>query len=537
MFRFSHHNFLERSALRRSALPLVITAFGAALLAGCGGGGGNGNPDPGGNTGNIGTNNGTNNGNNSGGGIGNAAVVGKVVTVTGDPVPGATVIPDTGGLIATSISQGGYRLDGLTGDVVHRITAAVTVNGINYTGSTQVLTLSGNLISNANILVSQQGQQATLTGRVTDSTRLDSGGNPTPIFQARVFLVVPNSTNYSSLIAFTDSNGVYTIPNVPVNLPTVAPIQVAVSLERYSNQSFPIKISGPGTFGQDFSLTPSTNQSINTPNLQAVTASTQPSSVFTSSTGNLRPRTARSGSVYEQIRRLISPAYAKSVTGHQANATRRLTAHLSGGFGSYAIETDIAFDNPSQSGSLFAYTVYRTAGNTPPQQIGSQIYDVLQDPLANVYTDIDPSYQPYTQYNFALSATNTDRTETPLSNTLSVVPLGQLALTQPQTGQILANNITLNWSLVSGATKYYIFLYSGDQFPTINATPVFALNTPLAGNVGTFTLPSALLGSRDYYAVVVGASDQIEGNDSTGAKVTIPNAVTTFSQITKFHVQ
>ena len=214
-----------------------------------------------------------------------------------------------------------------------------------------------------------------------------------------------------------------------------------------------------------------------------------------------------------------------------------MTAHLTGGFGSYAIETDIAFDTPSQFGSLFAYTVYRTRGTTPPQQVSGQIYDVLQDPLANFYTDIDPGYQPYTQYNFALSATNTDRTETPLSNTLSIVPLGQLTLTQPQTGQILANNVTLNWALVSGAAKYYVFIYSGDQFPTINATPIFSLNTPLAGTVGTYTLPSALLGGRDYYAVVVGASDQSEGNNSVGAVVTIPNAVTTFSQITKFHVQ
>jgi len=535
MIGFSFRSSLVRSSLGRSVLPLFLTTLGAALLAGCGGGGGNGNTNPGGSTGTIGTNS----GNNSGGVIGNAAVVGKVVTVTGDPVPAASVIPDTGGLIATSVSQGGYRLDGLTGDVVHRITAAVTVNGINYTGSTQVLTLSGNLISNANILVTQQGQQATLTGRVTDSTRLDSGGNPAPVFQARVFLVVPNSQNYSSLIAFTDSNGVYSIPNVPVNLPTTSPIKVAVSLERYDNQSFPIAgLQAGGTYSQNFSLTPSTNQSISTPNLQAVTASTQPSSVFSSSTGNLRPRTAQSGSVYEQIRRLLSPDYAKSIMGHQAATTRRLTAHLSGGFGSYAIETDVAFDTPDQFGSLFAYTVYRTTDGSLPNQSQTP-YDILQDPLANFYTDLDTSYVPNNQYRFALSATNTDRTETPLSNTLSIVPLDQLFLTQPQTGQILANNVTLRWNLASGASKYFVFLYSGDQFPTITATPLYATPsaTPIAGNVNTFTLPSALLGGRDYYAVVVGANDQTEGNDSSGAARKIENAATTFSQITKFRVQ
>ena len=527
---------LTQAHVKRYALPLLVTALSAAFLAGCGGGGGNGNSTVlGSGTGINSSGNGS--GTNNGGVVGSSAVVGKVVTAAGDPVPAATVIPDSGGVIATSISQGGYRLDGLSGDVVHRLTAAVTVNGINYTGSTQVLTLSGNLISNANILVSQQGQQFTLTGRVTDSTRLDSSGNPTPVFQARVFLAVPNNLNYSSLIAFTDSNGVYTMPNVPVNLPTITPLKVAVSLANYGNQSFPLTgFQAGGTYSQNFSLTPSTNQSINTPVLQAVTAATQPSSVFPGSTSSLRPRTALAGSVYEQIRRLISPAYAKSVTGHQGASTRR-TSHLTGGFGSYAIETDLAFDNTAQIGSLFAYTVYRTRGTTAVQQVTGQIYDILQDLQANFYTDIDTSYVPNNQYNFALSATNTDRTETPLSNTLTIVPLAQLSLTQPQTGQILANNITLTWALVSGASKYYVFVYSGDQFPTITATPVATTSTPLGGNINSYTLPGALTSGRDYYAVVVGASDQNEGTDSSGAKVLIANAVTTFSQITKFHVQ
>lgn len=516
-------------------MPLLIAALGAALLAGCGGGGGNGNTTVLGGT--TGTSTGTN-GTNTGGAVGNSAVVGKVVTAAGAPVPAATVIPDTGGLIATTVSQGSYRLDGLSGDVVHRITAAATVNGINYTGSTQVLTLSGNLVSNANILLSQQGQQATLTGRVTDATRQDSSGNPLPIYQARVFLVVPNNANYSSLVAFTDSNGVYSIPNIPVNLPTVTPIQVAVSLANYSNQSFSLTgFQAGGTYSQNFSLTPSSNQSIVTPTIIAVTASTQPSSVYPGATGDLRPRMVSAGSFYEQIRRLICPAYARMANGHTASHSKRLTAHLTGGFGAYAIETDVAFDNTAQVGSLFAYTVYRTSGTTVPTQVNSEIYDVLQDPLANVYTDIDPSYQPYTQYNFSLSATNTDRTETALSSPFSIVPLGLLTLIQPQTGQILANNITISWTPVNGATNYYVFVYSGDQFPTINATPIATTGTPLSATTSSYTLPSALIQGRDYYAVVVGTGNQTEGSDSSGAKVTVPNAVMTFSQITKFHVQ
>ena len=527
---------------KRGAMLLPLTALGAILLAGCSGGGGNGNTTVlGGTTGtSTGTTTGTNTGTSTGGvTVGTSAVTGKVVTAAGDPVPGATVIPDTGGVIATTVSQGGYRLDGLSNDVVHRITAAATVNGVNYTGSTQVLTLGGSLVSNTNILLSQQGEQATLTGHVTDATHLDSSGNPLPVSQARVFLTVPNNVNYSSLVAYTDSNGLYTLPSVPVNLPTVTPIQVAASLEHYSNQSFPITgLQAGGTYSQNFSLTPSTNQSINTPSLTAVTASTQPSSVFTSAS-NLRPRTASTasaGSVYTQIRRLLCPAYARMASGHAASKSKRLTPLLTGGFAAYAIETDVTFDNSAQVGSLLSYTVYRTSGTTGPTAT-SAIYDVLQDPLANVYTDIDPSYLPDKQYNFALSASNTDFTSTPLSNTLSVVPLELLTLKQPTTDQTLANNVTISWTLVSSATKYYVFVYPGDQFPSINATPVALTSTPLSAATNSYTLPAALVSGQYYYAVVVGTADQTEGSSTTGATVTVPNAVMTFSQITRFHVQ
>jgi hypothetical protein len=138
---------------KRGAPLLLLTAAAAALLAGCGGGGGNGNLGGGGTTG---TGSGTN-GSGSGGVTLNASLIGKVTDTQGNGVAGATVVPDTGGVVATTLAQGGYRIDNITGNIIHKITAAVQQGGTSYSGSTQVFTESNALVSNANILLSPTG--------------------------------------------------------------------------------------------------------------------------------------------------------------------------------------------------------------------------------------------------------------------------------------------------------------------------------------------------------------------------------------------
>ena len=159
----AHLNF----SLRGWRTPTVLlTALGVALLAGCGGGGGGGNGSTtiGGTTGTTGTT-----GGNTGVSPADASIIGKVLDTSGNPIPGATVVPDSGGALATTLSQGGYRLDGVTPGV-HRLTAAVTSHGISYTGSTEVFAQSQSVTSNANIEMAPTGQQATITGTVQDTS-------------------------------------------------------------------------------------------------------------------------------------------------------------------------------------------------------------------------------------------------------------------------------------------------------------------------------------------------------------------------------
>jgi len=530
----------NRLFTRRGAPLLLATgALGAALLAGCGGGGGNGNTNIGGTTGTGSTGTGTT-GTGTSPVLQNADVTGKVTDAQGNGVPGATLIPDSGGSAVISLGQGGYRLNGLTGNTVHRITASVQNGGTQYTGSTQVLTQGGFLISNANILVSPTGRQATVSGTVRNTAG-------TPLAGVRVFLTVPNGSasqvgQFSSLVAFSDGNGVYTIPNIPSDKPTGGGgISIAASTPGQQNQTFALATLQPGgSYNQDFALNASTGVAVGAPVIAYVTTATEPTDSQSGRAIQAHSIGGGAASVYDQLRRRLSPSYARTADRTAATG-RRLTAHA---IGDYAIETDLAFDNPAQAGSVVGDSVYRTTGTTlpiltPPNQTQSNAYDFLQDPLANYYTDVTFSTNQSTtvagtQYNFAVSATNTDGTESALSSVLSITPLGPLTLSAPTPGQTFVGSATVAWTPTTGAVRYVVFLYN--QYPTIGLSPTLVSATLPTGS-STYTTP-ILTGGQDYYAVVVGASDQTETLlPASTASAPVTGAALTFSQITRFHIQ
>ncbi len=527
---------------RSSLTPLLLAsgALGAVLLAGCGGGGGNGNNSGGNNdTGGTGTNtSGTNNGTILP--VLNADVIGKVTDTQGNGVPGVSLIPDSGGTAAVSLGQGSYRLNGLTGNVVHRITASVQSGGTQYTGSTEVLTQSNLLVSNANILLSPTGRQATVSGTVQNASGV-------PIANVRVFLALPNGSatqagNYSSLIAFTDANGVYTIPNIPSDAPSGGAVTITASTPGASNQTFTLATLQPsGSYSQNFTLNASTQAAVGAPTIAFVTTATEP---VDSQSGRAIQAHLAGGpaAIYDQIRRRLSPAYARAAARHAVSGKRltaRLAAHVTG---DYAVETDIAFDNPAQAGSVVGNTIYRTAGTAAsvlPTESASDAYDFLQDPLANYYTDLTFSTNTSTtvtgtQYNFALSATNTDSAESGLSATYSITPLGQLTLNAPITGQVYVGTATITWTPATGAARYYVDIY--DQYPTIGLNPLLS-SAALPAGTASYTVP-ALKGGQDYYVVVSGVADPVETLLPTAtATAAVVGGAQTYSQITRFHIQ
>ena len=475
----------------RMSAMVLWGALGAILIGGCGGGGGGSN----------------------GGGGGTIAsgriVLGRVVDVSGNPVPGATVQVQGGGPSATSLSQGGFRLDNV-GTGVRRLTASVSQNGVTYTGSTQTLVLDQATTSNANIQVSPSDQQAAITGAVRDA-------NGNPLRDARVFLAVFVSAgtgngdgSLASLVAFADSQGVYRLDNVPAG---VSRYTIAASLQGFQNdKEFVNSLQVGETRRLDLNLGNSFGQASVTPTNAQVFAFTQPSGgqrpYAVSQSGGAASSTA---GVYDRLRRALSPAYAaREAKVHATSVTTTRKAHDTSAFGAYAVQMDLFFDN-NEPNSISGFRVYNSQGSDPLQP-----YDFLQDPLADSYTDLDPFYVAGRQYNFAASAINTDGAETGVSNTTSVVPLDPLGLNGPGINQTVGNPVTVSWRTISGAATYVVFVY--DSFPSVDAN----FNQYTAPNgASSLTLPS--LNPGDYYVVVAGVT-----GDGSAISVT---------PITKFHVQ
>lgn len=541
---------IRKTTHTRSAL-LLLTAGSAALLAGCGGGGGNGNTSTGvpGTTGTPGTTGapGTTGGSNT------SQIVGKVTDTFGKGIPGVSIAVDTGGQIATTISTGGYRLDNLSA-AVHKITAAVTLGGVQYTGSTQVATTidpvtGGNLNSNVNILLSQVNQQATVQGYVRDTS-----GNPVAGASVYAAVLAPavaasgGSGNYSSLVAFTDSNGFYQIANIPSALPSGS-LSVTASSPTTANGSASItqnSLTAGSSFTQNFTLTPSTNAVADTPVIVGINAFTQPTDGLVGAALQAR-LVSGSGSAYEGIRRLLSPSYA-SFAARKRILGKRLVSRASAN--AYAVEIDLGFNPPAATNiNLLGYDVYRTTGpiatNKPIESMADS-YDGLADPLANYYTDLtassdspstSSSYAGGTQYNFALSSVasasaKNARLESAISNVYSITPLSPLMLTAPTANQPVTGPVTISWTPVTGATKYFVFLYS--QYPSINTIPINGTHGTefMAGtSSATVTLTG---GSATYYVIVAATTDETE---TATVATPVTNAAQSYSEITQFIVQ
>lgn len=526
---------------RRSALLLsvgLLTAGSAVLLAGCGGGGGNGNTVGTTTTGTIGT--GTTGTTGTPGTGSTAQIAGKVTDTFGNGIPGVSISVDTGGQITSTISQGGYRLASLTA-AVHKISAAATVNGMAYSGSTQASAVADSLVSNINILLSPTGRQATVQGYVRDT----SGA---PIVGASVYAAIPTpsvngtSGNYSSLVAFTDSSGFYSVQNIPSDL-RPGTLLVTASAGGGVNQNVTLpqtSITPNSVTTQNFTLADAAKVQADVPALVGINAFTQPTDGLVGSALQARLSSTGAASVYEGLRRRLSPSYAAFAARRHAAVGKKLIAHATGS--AYAVEVDVAFTPPAATDTnLAGYNVYRTTGplaTNPISEMNTIGYDSFRDPLANYYTDLTATsdnnlsyYKSDTAYNFALSSISTTNLESALSpQPYTITPLGPLTLSVPAANATVTSPVTLTWNAVTGATKYYAYIYT--QYPSIDTTPINSTQTPLP--VGTTSATVMLGGAGTYYAVVVAAADETVTATATAP---VANAAQSYSAIVPFTVQ
>ena len=469
----------SRSNVRRWAAALAAT-LSAISLAGCGGGGGGSS--------------------HGGGSLDDSIILGKVISADGNPAPGTQVAVEDAFPHTTSLAGGSFRLTQAPAGI-ETLLARATINGIHYSGSTQVLAIPHATTSNADIMLSRDDSQATVYGTV-----LDNGGHA--INQARVFLANTNASsgNVSSLVAFTDHNGHFAIYDIPAG---VAQYTLTASVLGYQNYTQTVTglASGEQRTIATIHLNGSSNQSVNTPTGVSAQAFTTPSASPQAQV--LKAHSAQDiASAYEAIRRLASPRYATWVTSAPHSVRAAAHAKSSAAFGDYAIETDVFFDE-SQRNSLSGFRIYSSEGSAAVTP-----YDFLQDPLANLYIDLDPGYLPNHTYNFAVSAVNTDGTETALSTPVSVVvPLQRIYLDRPAAFGQYSNPIQVAWTTAAGTQYYSIFLYN--QFPSIQATPIQSVRN-LPATQTSYSFAALPVGS--YWVVVAATADN--GDETSLTQIT-----------------
>jgi len=457
------------TASLRSWLPALILATTVAL-AGCGGGG-------------------TGNGDN----IDDNTIIGKIVGTDGFGVPGANVTAvltgnsSAGGPQVTTVTDGGYRIRGLFPGV-YTVSAFTTVGGTNYTGSTQAVVTAHSIISNAIIEMAPTNAQGIIQGTVTNGS-----GNGLP--GVRVLATVnvepaQGTSGTSDLLAVTDRHGFYKFPNVPTA--TVPYTLTATALGFVNATTTVTTLTNGQTQTRNLQLFGSTNSTVPAPTNVLAAALTQPSSILTPSVIQAH---ASIGSVYDKIRKIMSPKYAQlSANRHVAHSTK-ISPHL-GGFGPYAIEADVFFDE-SNITNVAGYQISRSIDPDPFQP-----YDFLQDPQASLYVDLDPSYVANTQYDFAVTAVSVDNSPSARSSGAAFDPLDLEVVTSPIQGQTIhnPNPVTVSWQAVNGATQYGVFIYN--VYPSVGATPVAS-----ATQLTTTSFNAGALPAGNYWTLVSAADD------------------------------
>jgi len=366
-----------------------------------------------------------------------------------------------------SLITGAYRLESVPSGW-KTIRARAIVNGQRWEGSTAAEVLKNEPTMNVNIVLAPARQLTSIEGHVFDDTGYRVRG-------ARVLvttrLLNPEDSSaydgpYGSIVAITDGSGFYRLRDVPTGLSAV----IAASKVGFTNDEVSIGETTDGIV-VDFELSES-NLSFgpDAPILEWIESYTMPNPIV------------RSGSnPYDAIRAFTSPRFREALKAGRMTRAIRSTPPGS------LIEIDLYWNalDVNWSEDLAGYGIYRT---TDPS-VEMKAIDFVRDPYANFYGDMGAELTPNQSYYYAVSAVDVEfldrfnepdpAAESPMSNTLSVIPLGQLQSLSPGQGVSVSDSPRFTWQLLSGATSYAVYVY--DRFPTLPLDPtVYDPLDPLA---------------------------------------------------------
>lgn len=384
-------------------------------------------------------------------------VSGVVFDAEGNVVRGATVSVLDRGITTVTNSSGTYILHDVPAEDLI-VQARASQGGMNYVGENLARVFSQDRAKSVNIVVSADNNLASIHGNVQDS-----GGGV--VSGARVFAIGQN--NLSSSMALTDNNGNFSIHNLPAGIT----YQLSASAPDFQSDGTVVTLSAGDDKTENFILHETTGVS-------TLAAPANVSAIAWTSPDD-STRSIGAASAYEQIKRLYDPERAA-----RAKVTR-LTPEGD------IVEVDLTWDTVT-SDFLLGYGIYRAQGT-----VGTLAADdFLRDPLAQFYADTDSSLQEQATYSYAVTAVNTDRTESAQSTRAVVSTLGPTFLLSPT-----VTPLTFHWEPVSGAQNYVVFVF--DQQPSVGVNSIWSNSaSPTASTSIVYAGPALTTGHKYYYVVL-----------------------------------
>lgn len=440
---------------KKLGIGLLLLVGLAFFLAGCGGGG---------------------SGSVSGG------LSGVVLDQNNNPVAGVTVSTNNSGdSQSTSSTEGTYLLPNVSGPY-GTVYANFTSNGIQYSGQNTYQVFQGEQTKSVNIIVSPTNLQGTVGGTVYDRQGNLVGG-------AQVFALGTGTGgkggNSSSITAVSDNNGNYTLKGLVPNVQYT----IEANALGYDSDSTTITLSNGQSSQLNFNLNNPSGALLNPPTGVAATAFTSPAQPS---------RSLDYASAIQNFKRIFAPkvfnAKSKLKTTDRSTPNGNLT------------EIDVTW-TPATDPALYGWGIYRAIGTSTPPSNG--FVQLLYDPLASLFADLDASLLVGQQYTYAVTSINTlygqnGGDESPQSSTATALVLGDLIL-----NQVSLNPVTFNWQPAQGATGYQVALF--DQFPTLGVNPIWTSSSTSGTSLG-YSGSGQLVSGNTYYYEVVGTDSN---NDQT----------------------
>ncbi|MCC6728170.1 MAG: carboxypeptidase regulatory-like domain-containing protein [Chthonomonadales bacterium] len=372
----------------------------------------------------------------SGGGS-SAGLAGVVTDAEGQAVAGARVT--SGGASTVSLSNGSFTMS-VGGTGYRTVRAESTIGGRRWSGETRVDLVKGEQNRSVNIVVSDERYQGAVAGRVVDQSGFGFDG-------AKVFVGGP----LGSTLAITDRSGNYEVGRLTPGFTYT----VTASFAGYLNDTRTVSVTANQTSALSFALAASNPQgAIPAPRDVSAQAWTIAATI-TRADDPARGLYEWLKHVYRRKRGLPDGPVARVI---ERKGAGRVTPADS------VIEVDLFWEYDSYN-DLFGYAVKRGTAANP-----SRVVAVLRDPLAAAFFDLDSALSPYTRYHYTVHGLDTidfpdNGLVGPGSADVAARPLGRLHAEGPIGGAQVTPPPLLQWSAVSGADTYQVYVF--DQFPDL----------------------------------------------------------------------